>query len=52
MRNLTPDEAEAVEALKKMLNGIMIDHKCDKKEALLIVEKWIAQAVKENQSLG
>lgn len=50
MEELSEEEKLAVERLKEILNGIMQDYRCGRKEALRIAEQWIAEAVaKERQ---
>jgi len=45
MDELTADEKEAVQKLKDILNEIMVDYSCGRKEALEIARQWIAESV-------
>lgn len=51
MDELKADEKEAVQKLKEILNWIMEEYQCGRKEALKIAEQWIAESVARRKNV-
>ena len=49
MEELSEEDKLAVERLKEILNGIMLDYQCGREESLRIAKQWIAEAVAKRQ---